>query len=231
MRRTALAFSLAFLSAVLPAQAARPDPLAVAASIKWYGQNDLRIPLAGKIIWIDPIHVKINEKADIVLITNNRQDHYMSSRVKKLKGRTTRVFVAFDDPDYGRMQSGDAIEVGGILIEAVPAYGAASKLYPKSAGYCGFILYGGGTSVYVAGSTGRIPEMKGLRVDIALLPIGPSYTMASVDDAVQAALDVKAKVAIPVQYGMTEGTEADAARFVAELKAKGVEAIRLPRSQ
>jgi L-ascorbate metabolism protein UlaG (beta-lactamase superfamily) len=53
--------------------------------------------------------------------------------------------------------------------------------------------------------------------------------MGSVDEAVQAALDVKAKIAVPFHYGLYEGTEKDADAFVAALQAKGVQALRLPK--
>ena len=40
------------------------------------------------------------------------------------------------------------------------------------------------------------------------------------DEAVQAALDVKAKIAIPIHYGAYEGTAEDAAAFKKGLEGK-----------
>jgi L-ascorbate metabolism protein UlaG (beta-lactamase superfamily) len=66
--------------------------------------------------------------------------------------------------------------------------------------------------------------MKEYRCDIALVPLGQTYTMESVEDAAEAVRDVKAKVAIPIHYGMYEGTEADAVKLK-ELLAGEVEVV------
>lgn len=55
--------------------------------------------------------------------------------------------------------------------------------------------------------------MKDIVCDIALLPLGQTYTMNSVEDAAEAAIDVKAKIAIPFHYGLYEGTEEDSVKF------------------
>lgn len=71
--------------------------------------------------------------------------------------------------------------------------------------------------------------MSAIACDIAFLPLGQTYTMGSVDEAVRSALDVKAKIAVPFHYGLYEGTEKDADAFVSALTAKGVQALRLPK--
>ena len=55
--------------------------------------------------------------------------------------------------------------------------------------------------------------MKNFNCDIALLPLGQTYTMNSVKDAAESALDVKAKIAIPIHYGLYEGSAEDAKTF------------------
>jgi L-ascorbate metabolism protein UlaG (beta-lactamase superfamily) len=62
--------------------------------------------------------------------------------------------------------------------------------------------------------------MKTFSCDIAMLPLGQTYTMNSVEDAAEAALDIKAKIAIPIHYGMYEGTKADAEKFKTLLEGK-----------
>ena len=60
--------------------------------------------------------------------------------------------------------------------------------------------------------------MKTFSADIAMLPLGQTYTFNSVDDAAQAAKDVHAKLAIPMHFGLYEGTAEDAVTFKSLLK-------------
>jgi L-ascorbate metabolism protein UlaG (beta-lactamase superfamily) len=111
--------------------------------------------------------------------------------------------------------------VGNIQIEAVPAYNIVKTNYhPKEKKYVGYIITVEGVRIYHAGDTERIPEMKEFTCDIVLLPLGQTYTMNTVEEAAEAALDVKAKFAIPIHYGMYEGKMEDAIKFAELLKDK-----------
>ena len=93
----------------------------------------------------------------------------------------------------------------------------------------GFVFYDNNKNgVYDAGDTERVPEMKDIACDVAFLPLGQTYTMGSPAEAAQAALDVKARIAVPFHFGLYEGSEADAAEFARLLKGK-VEVVRLER--
>jgi L-ascorbate metabolism protein UlaG (beta-lactamase superfamily) len=220
--------SCALLLGVAVAAAALTPEEAV-KRITWNWQNSLRIELAGKKIWIDPTWVDGSEKADIVLLTHTHSDHFKASVVEKLTGPNTTVLAAFDYTGYTRIKPGESRTLGDLTVEAVPAYNITkASSHPKGNGWCGFILSGEGVRIYDAGDTELIPEMKTITCDIALLPLGQIYTMNSVEEAVQAALDVKAKIAIPVHFGLYEGTNADADAFISALAAKGVKAQRLP---
>ncbi|MEY2878117.1 MAG: hypothetical protein RLZZ15_497, partial [Verrucomicrobiota bacterium] len=81
----------------------------------------------------------------------------------------------------------------------------------------GYVLNIGGIRVYASGDTERIPEMKTFSVDVALLPLGQGFTMIRVQDAVDAALDLQARIAIPYHYGRGEGTIADGTFFTTTL--------------
>jgi L-ascorbate metabolism protein UlaG (beta-lactamase superfamily) len=199
--------------------------------ISWYGQSSLRMELGGKVIWIDPVDIPMKEAADIILVTHNHGDHYSAADIKKLSGPSTLVLAGFDNAvGMERIRPGETRKVDGLVIEAVSAYNIVkARNHPKASNFCGFVLSAEGVRVYDAGDTERIPEMKGISCDIAFLPLGQTYTMGSVDEAVLAALDVKAKIAVPFHYGLYEGTEGDADAFVAALTAKGVQALRLPK--
>lgn len=214
----------------MAAGAAALSPGEALERISWYGQSSLRIELGGKLVWIDPVGIQVQEKADLILVTHSHGDHYSAADIKRLSGPATLVLAGFDAPGATRIQPGESRKIGDLLVEAVPAYNIAKAQYhPKSARFCGFVLSAEGARIYDAGDTERIPEMKDIACDIAFLPLGQTYTMGSVDEAAQSALDVKAKIAVPFHYGLYEGTEQDAEAFVAALKAKGVEALRIEK--
>ena len=154
----------------LAARSAALDPDEALKRISWYGQSSLRIELGGKLVWIDPVGVSVQEKADLILVTHSHGDHYSPADIRKLSGPSTLVLAGFDAPGAARMKPGDSRKVGELLVEAVSAYNVVKTQYhPKSALFCGFVLSAEGTRIYDAGDTERIPEMKEIVCDIALL--------------------------------------------------------------
>jgi L-ascorbate metabolism protein UlaG (beta-lactamase superfamily) len=61
--------------------------------------------------------------------------------------------------------------------------------------------------------------MKDFTTDIALLPVSGTYVMTA-DEAVEAALAIHPKVAIPMHYGAIVGGGQDAESFKAALEGK-----------
>jgi L-ascorbate metabolism protein UlaG (beta-lactamase superfamily) len=117
------------------------------------------------------------------------------------------------------VKPGDALEIKGVKIEAVPSYNTNKQFHTKERGWVGYVFTSGGQRIYIAGDTDYIPEMKNIRADIALLPVSGTYVMTA-DEAAQAALDIKPKVAIPMHYGSIVGAKEDARRFAEKLKGK-----------
>ena len=109
-------------------------------------------------------------------------------------------------------------KVGGAIIEAVHAYNIGKPFHPRDAG-AGYIIRFKGASVYFAGDTDFIPEMKGLKCDIALVPIGGTYTMNSTE-AADAIAAMMPKVAIPMHYGHLSDTKVDPEQFRVAVEQK-----------
>ncbi|MEK7765161.1 MAG: MBL fold metallo-hydrolase, partial [bacterium] len=110
---------------------------------------------------------------------------------------------------------GQKHQVGQVTVEAVPAYNLKPdrlNYHPKKNNWVGYILTIDGTRLYHAGDTDFIPEMKSLKVDIALLPIGGTYTMDAAE-AAEAAAAIKPQVAVPMHFGKIVGKPADGERF------------------
>lgn len=162
--------------------------------------------------------------ADIILITHEHQDHCSPDDVRLLQGPKTVIITVADcanklSGDIRIVKPGDKISVMGIEIEAVPAYNINKKFHPKEKNWVGYVFLIGGKRIYHAGDTDIIPEMKDIKCDIALLPVSGTYTM-SAEEAVEAALIIKPKVAVPMHYGAHVGKESDGDRFAEGLKGK-----------
>jgi L-ascorbate metabolism protein UlaG (beta-lactamase superfamily) len=107
------------------------------------------------------------------------------------------------------MMNGDVKTVGGLKIEAVPAYNIVHKrdtgqpFHPRGVGN-GYIITFGDKRVYVAGDTENVPEMKDLKkIDIAFLPMNLPYTMTP-EMVAEAAKAFKPKILYPYHFGETD---------------------------
>ena len=206
-------------------------------NIHWLGQAAVKINAAGKVIYIDPYQLKKEDPADIVLITHSHHDHLSLSDIKKIITRESIIEAPVDcydtlnDIDIAEIKTigpGQSLTLDNILVSAVPAYNVIkTNFHPKGNKWVGYVLTVDGIKIYHAGDTERIPEMKDFSCDIAMLPLGQTYTMNSVKEAADAAIDVKAKIAIPIHYGLYEGKDEDAEEFKRLLKDK-VEVIIKP---
>ena len=68
-------------------------------------------------------------------------------------------------------------ELYGIEFETVPAYNALKPFHPRSSQWVGYILRVDGKRIYIAGDTDATKETKAVKCDIALVPVGGTYTM------------------------------------------------------
>ena len=192
-------------------------------NIHWLGHASFRIE-NDKTIYIDPYELKGKPpEADLILISHDDYDHCSPDDVAKVaKDDTVIVTIAAAAQrlkgDMRVVKPGENLTVHGIPIETVPAYNVNKfrspgvPFHPQESGHVGFILTVGGLRIYHAGDTDVIPEMDDIEADIALLPVGGTYTMTA-DEAAQAANRIKPKVTIPMHWGAIVGSVRDAQRF------------------
>ncbi|MBA7536785.1 hypothetical protein ES705_29049 [subsurface metagenome] len=176
--------------------------------IFWLGHASFKIKMfSGRIIYLDPYNIKNGEeKADIIVSSHSHGDHFSRSDIKKLWKDDTILLGPVSIADSLIKFDGQALEIGeefaykDFTIELFPAYTIKKGTHPKSNNWVGTIIESAGKSVYHAGDTERIPEMKELasrKITVALLPCGGTYTM-DFEEATDAALDIQPEIVVPM---------------------------------
>ncbi|MFX1477898.1 MAG: MBL fold metallo-hydrolase [Promethearchaeota archaeon] len=176
--------------------------------IEWLGHAAFRVKTGnGIVIYLDPYQIKDGEeKADIIISSHSHFDHFHSESIQKLMKEDTIVLgpesIASNLKEFNGqpIKLGDSFDYKDLSIELIPSYNVKKPNHPKSNRWAGIIVRSGGKSVYHAGDTERIPEMKNLadkNITVALLPCGGTYTM-DFDESTDCAVDIKPQIAIPM---------------------------------
>jgi L-ascorbate metabolism protein UlaG (beta-lactamase superfamily) len=185
--------------------------------IAFLGHGSLYFTFGGKVIHVDPFSAVADystlPKADIILLAHEHMDHLDLKALNPVRTDKTIVVlpeVCAKQVEGGLvMKNGDVKTVGGLKIEAVPAYNIVHKrdtgqpFHPKDVGN-GYIITFGDKRVYVAGDTENIPEMKNIKnIDVAFLPMNLPYTMTP-EMAADAAKMINPQILYPYHYGETD---------------------------
>lgn len=182
----------------------------VKGSLSWFWMK-----VGGKNIHIDPSYypkgqshgAEMVQKADLILVTHAHRDHFQAETIAELKGDATVIIapskVAKQLGPSDRLivaVAGEEHDMGWVKVKAVHAYnlGLKGHIFHKKGACVGYLITLEGKTIYHAGDTGFIPEMNHLGpVDLALLPIGGTFTM-DVDSAAAAAKAMGAKRVVPM---------------------------------
>jgi len=176
--------------------------------IFWLGHAAFKvITNSGRVIYLDPYQLKEGEeKADIIVSSHSHGDHFSAGDIKKIMKDDTVVLgpesISSNLEQFGGkpIRLGDSFDYKDLSIELIPSYNVKKANHPKSNGWAGTIIRSEDKSVYHAGDTERIPEMKDLadkNITVALLPCGGTYTM-DFDEATDCAVDIKPEIAVPM---------------------------------
>jgi L-ascorbate metabolism protein UlaG (beta-lactamase superfamily) len=191
-------------------------------NIFWLGHSSVKIG-GEKVVYIDPWKLKGEEKADLILISHSHYDHLSPEDVKKIRKPETVILTTTDSAaklsgDVRALRPGDVVDVGGIAVEAVPAYNTIRMrspgvpFHPKEERWIGFIITLGGKRIYYAGDSDVVPEMKAVKADIVIVPVGGTYTM-NAQEAAELVNLIQPETAIPVHWGDIVGSVKDAEQF------------------
>ena len=204
--------------------------------ITWLGHDGFSLAGKDATVVIDPFQLEKEVGADILLITHAHYDHCSIEDIKKVLKNSTVIVTEPESAAKIKEENieaevkiatpGETLRFGETIIETVPAYNVDKKFHPRDNNWLGFIVTLDGTRVYHAGDTDLIPEMDGIRTDIALLPVSGTYVMTA-DEAVKAVRKIQPKTAVPMHYDAIVGTVEDASRFSDALQ--GVCEIVIPK--
>ncbi len=190
----------------------------MSVEIKWIGHASFRIASDDAVVYIDPWKLADEpHDADVVFVSHDHHDHCSPDDVMKVSGPETAVVGPAETVGkFGLARAvapGDSVTVGNVAIEAVAAYNVSKGFHPKANGWCGAVFSLGEKRIYYAGDTDEVPEMASLAdVDVALLPVGGTYTMDAAE-AAKACQAIAPAAAVGYHWGDIVGSKADAEKF------------------
>ncbi len=214
------------------------------ASLKFFGHSSFLLSMAGRAIVVDPwfnpkppeharyvpasVRAEDIKKADLVFVTHEHYDHCDPYDVSTLATRCFSHVIAPQDAlakfNISQRQKiaavkGDKFNYLGIDVDVVDA------AHPQSTYPVGYVIGGEGKRVYFAGDTYDFYAMSQIQCDVAVLPIGGTYTM-DVIGAITALKKLRPRYVVPCHYGTFPKIQADpddfARRVRKETKAEPV---------
>ena len=179
-------------------------------NIEWLGHAGFMIKTQGNVIYLDPHEGEYDTLADLIIITHSHSDHCNTDKIRSIRKEDTLIIAPQDcaakiGTEVISLEPGEETMTHGIHITAVEAYNVKRfrapgiPFHPKGLGV-GYILTVNGKTIYHAGDTDFIEEMKALKdrkITLALLPSGGTYTMDNAD-AVDATLAINPQKAFPM---------------------------------
>nr|MCR4648340.1 MBL fold metallo-hydrolase [Lachnospiraceae bacterium] len=185
-------------------------------NIEVFKQNSIRIKDGRHIIYIDPFEMDEEPKdASFIFITHDHYDHFSPEDIAKVANAKTIMIVPEKMQKKAEELSNllDSVvtvkpgvyhDIDGLEFETVRAYNILKPFHPKGNEWVGYILHVDGQRIYIAGDTDATQEAKAVKCDIAMVPIGGTYTMDA-HKAADLVNTIRPEIAIPVHYGSVVG--------------------------
>ena len=201
-------------------------------NIRVITHSAVRIALPqGGALYFDPFDLTDADAvhdARYLFITHPHYDHLSPKDAERVMNEKTEVIapatIAGEVAALGAAKThllapGDELELDGATVLAVPSYNtdpARLEKHPQERNWLGYVVTIDGVRYYIAGDTDENEDVDKVSCDVAIIPIGGTYTM----DPHQAATFVNAirpQAAIPTHYGNIVGSFGDAEVFASEV--------------
>lgn len=186
-----------------------------------------------KTIYVDPYCIEEeSHDADLIFITHDHYDHFEVDSINKLLKDDTLIVIPnrmlkqaieakIDREKLLGVNPGEEYCFNGTNVSTVASYNIRKEFHPKSKYWVGYIIEQNNEKIYISGDSDATEEMKKVKCDIAMLPIGGKFTM-NVEEAAAVTNTIKPKYVIPTHYAKIIGEVADGQKFQ-ELIDKGIE--------
>ncbi len=147
--------------------------------------------------------IKIAKRTGALIISNQEICEYL--KTSKVKTKSVNIGEKYD------------LEFGGVrvLFADHPSEIVIGENVINGGLACGYIINLNGIKIYHPGDTNITEEMKSLdkeNIDVALLPIGGTYTI-NIEEAIKVTNYINPKVVIPMHYNTFSIIEADPYEF------------------
>lgn len=193
-------------------------------NINWLGHASFffQDQSGNKIYFVDPFDLPAGrqdlgerklEEADLIFVTHAHYDHFSQGDIDKIIKDETIIIappdilaqIAISDERKVKVEPNQSYTVKDFNFSTIPAYNhrpGREEKHPRRNNWVGYIFELNEKRVYHAGDTDFTEEMKTLKelnLDVAMLPMGGNFTM-DVDEMIEAANWIEAKITIPIHY-------------------------------
>ena len=203
-------------------------------NIEVIAQNAIKISAKdGKNVYCDPFELKkeSSNDADIIFITHSHYDHFSPEDIKMIKNDNTKIVVTrdllekaiqcgFSESKILIVTPNNEYDFAGIKFNTIPAYNVNKQFHKREYDWVSYILKIDDEVVYIAGDTDITNEALNVKCDIALVPVGGTYTMTAKEAAKLIEHILPRKYAIPTHYQTVVGSVEDAIIFKKLLEDK-----------
>ncbi len=178
-------------------------------------------------IYIDPLNLEKFEKAKYIFFTHPHWDHFSVEDVNKILTKETILIcpktmkneisqflntIILVDPEK-------SYQVDNLEFSTFRSYNINKQFHPKENDWVGYDLKIEGEHIVIVGDSDNTPELRKLKADLLLIPIGGTFTM-NVEEAAELTNIICPKKVIPTHYGEIVGDKEMGRKFASLINKK-----------
>ncbi len=175
-------------------------------------------------IYIDPLDLEKEGRAKFIFFTHPHWDHFSIKDINKILTKNTILIcpktMEQDIAEFANKKVLVEIEksyhLKNIEFETFRSYNIDKIFHPKENNWVGYNIKLDAQKIAVIGDSDVTPEIKKIRTDILLIPIGGTYTM-NVEEAADLTNLLRPQKVIPTHYGEIVGNKTMALEFMKKI--------------